>query len=196
MSIQILEKYLPHGCQSYLKHWFGDYYIHIKITKDRASKLGDYRKLPDKSHLITINATLEPQLFFFVLTHELAHLIAFENFGHRIAPHGAEWKVTFGKMIIESLANYSEDLQSILIKFAKSPKANFMASPELVRYFKYKKIESHLTFVEDLGINDVFLYKNEEYKMLGRLKKNYLCKQLNSGREYRFSSLAKVEKII
>jgi predicted SprT family Zn-dependent metalloprotease len=48
--------------------------------------------MPDNSHQITINGTLEPQLFFFVLTHELAHLIAFEKYGRRISPHGQEWK--------------------------------------------------------------------------------------------------------
>lgn len=195
MSIQVLEKYLPAHSLAHLKNWFGEHYIHIKVTRNRASKLGDYRKLPDKSHLITINSTLEPQLFFFVLTHELSHLIAFEKYGHRIAPHGAEWKATFRTMIVESLAIYNEDLQGILLKFAKTPKANFMATPELVRYFRYKKIEPHLTFVEDLKSNDLFIYKNEKYKMLGKIKKNYLCKQMNSGREYRFSSLAKVEKI-
>ena len=79
MSIQSLEKYLPQNTFKYLRIWFSGYYIHIKVTRNRNSKLGDYRKLPDNSHEITVNSTLTPQLFFFVLTHELAHLIAFET---------------------------------------------------------------------------------------------------------------------
>ena len=75
MSVSVLEKFLPENALPYLKIWFGSYPCHLKITKNRNSKLGDYRKLPDKSHQITVNGTLEPQLFFFVLTHELAHLI-------------------------------------------------------------------------------------------------------------------------
>jgi hypothetical protein len=91
--------------------------------------------MPDNSHQITINGTLEPQLFFFVLTHELAHLIAFEKYGRRISPHGQEWKQTFREMLLESLEAYQEDLKLIIKDFSKSPKANFMASPELVKYF-------------------------------------------------------------
>ena len=79
MSVSVLEKFLPENALPYLKIWFGSYPCHLKITKNRNSKLGDYRKLPDKSHQITVNGTLEPQLFFFVLTHELAHLIGFNN---------------------------------------------------------------------------------------------------------------------
>ena len=100
MSIQSLEKYLPQNTLQYLRVWFSDYYIHIKVTRNRNSKLGDYRKLPDNSHEITVNSTLTPQLFFFVLTHELAHLIAFERYGRRISPHGNEWKVTFRNMLL------------------------------------------------------------------------------------------------
>jgi len=50
MSINVLEQYLPERTLPFLKKWFADYVIHIRITKNRDSKLGDYRKLPDKSH--------------------------------------------------------------------------------------------------------------------------------------------------
>ena len=69
MSISLLEKYLPENTLPYLKKWFGEHPIHIKITRGRNSKLGDYRKMPDQSHQITINSTLQPPLFFFVLAH-------------------------------------------------------------------------------------------------------------------------------
>ena len=120
MSVSVLEKFLPENTLPFLKKWFGDYPCHLKITKNRNSKLGDYRKLPDKSHQITVNGTLEPQLFFFVLTHELAHLIAFEQFGRRISPHGTEWKNTFREMLLESINVYQEDLKPIILKFSKS----------------------------------------------------------------------------
>lgn len=195
MSISLLEKYLPQKTLPYLKKWFDDYNIHIKITKGRISKLGDYRKMKDGSHQITINSTLESQLFFFVLTHELAHLLAFEKFGRNIAPHGIEWKQTFRIMLLESLSIYKDDLKPLILKFSKSPKANFMSSPDLVRYFRFSATENHLSFVEDLDIKDSFIYREERYIILNRLKKNYLCENLDNGRQYRFNSLAKVEKI-
>lgn len=194
MSIQSLEKYLPPNTLPYLKIWFADYYIHIKITKNRDSKLGDYRKLPDNTHEITLNSTLVPELFFFVLTHELAHLIAFEKYGRRISPHGNEWKETFRQMLLQSLEVYEEKLRPVIVKFSRSPRANFMASPELVRYFHIEKQDDRLVFIEKLQKGDVFMYRNEKYLLEGLIKKNYLCKNLATGRKYSFKPLARVEK--
>ncbi|MCQ9635070.1 SprT-like domain-containing protein [Chryseobacterium sp. WG23] len=194
MPIKSLEKYLPPNTLTYLRIWFSDYYIHIKVTRNRNSKLGDYRKLPDNSHEITVNSTLTPQLFFFVLTHELAHLIAFEKYGRRISPHGNEWKETFRKMLIESLDIYDEDLKPIIVKFSKAPKANFMASPDLVRYFHTEKQDDSLQFIEELQKGEFFIYRNEKYLLEGLVKKNYLCKNLATGRKYSFKPLARVEK--
>ncbi|MCS3530165.1 SprT-like domain-containing protein [Chryseobacterium sp. JUb7] len=194
MSIQSLEKYLPPNTLQYLKLWFADHYIHIKITRNRNSKLGDYRKLQDKSHEITINSTLVPELFFFVLTHELAHLIAFEKYGRRISPHGNEWKLTFREMLLESLSVYDEKLRPIIVRFSKSPKANFMASPDLVKYFHIEKQDDTLQFIETLQKGDFFIYRNEKYLLEGLIKKNYLCKNLATGRKYSFKPLARVEK--
>jgi hypothetical protein len=194
MSIQSLEKYLPQNTLDHLRNWFSDHSIHIKITRNRNSKLGDYRKLRDLSHEITINSTLQPQLFFFVLTHELAHLIAFEKFGRRISPHGNEWKETFRKMLLESIEVYEDNLKPIIFKFSKSPKANFMASPDLVKYFHIENHDDDEIYIESLVKGDHFLYRNEKYLLEGLIKKNYLCLNLVSGRKYSFKPLARVKK--
>jgi len=195
MSVSVLEKFLPENALPYLKIWFGSYSCHLKITKNRNSKLGDYRKLPDKSHQITVNGTLEPQLFFFVLTHELAHLIAFEKYGRRISPHGAEWKQTFREMLLESLTVYAEDLRPIIQKFSKSPKANFMASPDLVKYFHVPKEDDEQTFIENLKKGELFEYKKEIFVIEETTKKRYLCKNIKSSRKYYFRNLAQVKKL-
>ena len=195
MSISLLEKYLPENTLPYLKKWFGEHPIHIKITRGRNSKLGDYRKMPDQSHQITINSTLQPPLFFFVLAHELAHLLAFENCGHRISPHGSEWKNTFRTMLLESISIFDDDLKPIILKFAKSPKANFMSSPELVRYFHIEDYEDETSYIEDLNINDHFMYRKQIYIIDEKRKKNYLCTQLDTDKKYIFKPLARVEKI-
>lgn len=195
MSIETLKSYLPENALSFLKIWFADYPIHIKITRNRNSKLGDYRKMPDQSHQITINSTLEPDLFFFVLTHELAHLIAFEKFGRRISAHGNEWKTTFAQMILESLEIYPQDLQIILKKFSKSPKANFMSSSDLVRYFHFDQLKDDEVFVESLQIGDRFIYREDAYKVEEKRKKLYLCINSTNAKKYLFKPLAKVQKV-
>ena len=195
MSVNVLGKYLPENTLHHLRKWFGEHYIHIKITKDRKSRLGDYRKLVDGSHKITINATLDKQLFFFVLTHELAHLIVRENYGVAVSPHGCEWKITFGKMLLESISVYTDDLKPLILKFAKSPKANFMASPDLVKYFHAEDLNDELSYVDDLSPGDCFIYRKQKFRMKQRRKKNYLCENLGTGREYIFNPLARVQKI-
>ncbi len=195
MSITVLEKYLPENTLPFLKKWFGDFYIHIKITRGRNSKLGDYRRMPDKSHQITVNSTLQPQLFFFVLTHELAHLIAFEKHDFRIASHGLEWKNTFREMLLESISVYDDDLKPIILKFSKSPKANFAASPDLVKYFHAEDFQDEENYIEDLKTGESFRYRNMRYIIEEKLKKNYLCRNLDNGKKYIFKPLARVEKI-
>ncbi|UOE38341.1 SprT-like domain-containing protein [Chryseobacterium oryzae] len=194
MSIQSLQNYLPENTFPYLKNWFSNHYIHIKITKNRESKLGDYRKLRDNSHEISLNSTLPPQLFFFVLTHELAHLLAFEKYGRKIAPHGAEWKHTFRNMLLESIEVYEDNLKPIIINFSRSPKANFMASPDLVKYFEIRNQDDGSEYIHALKNGDQFIYRNEKYVLQSLIKKNYLCMHLASGRKYSFKPLARVIK--
>lgn len=194
MSVQALLPYLPENTLPFLRKWFGENFIHIKVTKGRETKLGDYRKMPDGSHQITVNSTLQPELFFFVLTHELAHMIAFLKFGRKIAPHGTEWKITFREMLLESIMIYNPELQKIILEFSRSPKANFMASPDLVRYFQNHE-EEGFVFVETLKAGERFVFRNQKYAIIELRKKNYLCKNLENGKNYAFRPLAKVEKL-
>ena len=41
-----------------------------------------------------------PYQFLTTFVHELAHLIIWEKYGHRAAPHGKEWKQCFGALLI------------------------------------------------------------------------------------------------
>ena len=196
MSIQLLQKYLPETAFPYLKDWFAAHQIHLHISRSRNSKLGDYQRLKDGSHKISINHNLQPELFFFVLTHELAHLIAFDQSKNgRIAPHGKEWKITFRKMLHESLNVYSEGLKPHILQFSKSPKANFMASGPIVKFFHKDELSNNEVFMDELAVDDSFLYRKQIYIIRQKLKKNYLCENLQNGKKYIFKALAKVEKI-
>lgn len=196
MAAELLTKYNPESGIPLLKKWFGTHKLHIHISRTRNSKLGDYQRKKDGSHKITINHDLQPEFFFFVLTHELAHLIAFEdNKGKRIAPHGQEWKSTFRQMLHESLHVYDNKLQPHILEFSKSPKANFMASGELVSFFYQDSLTDSEFFMNKLLPKDRFIYRNEAYTIKEKLKKNYLCENENNGRKYIFKAMAKVEKL-
>ena len=132
------------------KFGLGVILVILKLPKNRNSKLGDYRKLPDKSHQITVNGTLEPQLFFFVLTHELAHLIAFENMAGEFRLMVQNGSRLFREMLLESLTVYAEDLRPIIQKFSKSPKVNLWF-PDLVKYFHVPE-EDELLYQKTLSL--------------------------------------------
>lgn len=191
--MESLNNFIPNNGIGYIKKWLHNHACNIKITKNRQSKLGDYRLMPNKSHQITINGNLDPELFFFVFTHEIAHLLAYYN-NKNISPHGIEWKMIFQKMIIESISVYSKELQDLLIKFSKNPKANYMSSPDLVKYFDSKNNDDN-TYIENIPIGESFLYKTHIYIVEEKKKKHYLCKNIKTGKLYLFKSCAKVEQI-
>ena len=197
MQVNLLEKYLPPNALPILKNWFGDYIIHIKITNERSSKLGDYQKVGDNKFIITINHNLQPELFFFVFTHEIAHLFAFEKYGRRkIAPHGKEWKNTFRRLLVETISIYSEDVKPLILEYAVSPKANFAASTGLKRHFYPDQLEDDEVFVEQLQLGEIFWFRETKYRMETRRRKNYLCSKVSTGQEYIFRPLIKVKKTI
>ena len=89
----------------------------------------------------------------------MAHLIAFEKWKKNFTTR-TEWKQTFREMLLESLEAYQEDLKLIIKDFSKSPKANFMASPELVKYFSQRR---RWFFIENLEIGERFIFRKNIY---------------------------------
>lgn len=190
--MQKIELKIPKEAFFFVEKWLENHHCQVILSPDRRSKLGDYRLLPDGSHQITINSGLNEEFFFFVLTHEIAHLLAFHQ-NRRILPHGKEWKSTFRNLILETIFVYSEKLQPLLKEFSKNPKANFMSAPTLVKYFDNRPDDDSF-YVEDLQVGDQFIYQSEAYQVEEKKKKRYLCKNLSTGRQYYFRTCAKIEK--
>src|SRR6187455_3787837 len=93
-----LAAFLPEGCFDKVVHYLHHYKVHLTVTRERKSVLGDYRNaVHGKNHRITVNSNLNKYAFLITLLHELAHLLAHEKYGHRILPHGAQWKIEYGK---------------------------------------------------------------------------------------------------
>ena len=97
-------------------------------------------------------------------------------------------------MLQESIQVYDLLLQPIILEYARAPKANYMSSPGLVRYFD-DLAGNKLIYVESLEAGATFFYRGKRYRLEQRLKKNYLCQETDGGRKYLFKPLAKVERI-
>ena len=76
-----LQKYLPERAVDSIFELIRINDVHLKIVNQRQSKHGDYRRVPGGAHVITINNSLNKYAFLITLVHEIAHLVAFENYG-------------------------------------------------------------------------------------------------------------------
>src|SRR5690606_27787034 len=101
--ITVLSKYLPENSFEPVFELIKAYHVHLKIVNERTTRHGDYRKNPDGSHQITVNASLNKYRFLITLVHEIAHLVAFQKYGRNIKPHGEEWKHTFKLLMVPFL---------------------------------------------------------------------------------------------
>ena len=87
-----LKSYIPEESFEDVLFYIQHYKVHLTITRQRQSILGDYRHAHEgKAHRISINGNLNQYSFLITLLHELAHLFTYERFGHRVFAHGIEW---------------------------------------------------------------------------------------------------------
>ncbi len=194
---QILQKYLPENSSELVFEWIKQYRIHLKITRSRKSKLGDFRPahkgLP---HRISINNNLNKYAFLITLVHEIAHLVVFNNYGNRVRPHGKEWKLAYRNLmnpfIIEKV--FPEELEHIIYQYLKNAAASSNSNILLARALKkYDPDEDTGLHIEDLDENSIFKLSNGKvFKKLEKRRKRFKCKNLETGKYYLFDPLARV----
>ena len=83
-----LEDHVPAESLSLLNQLIDKNDVDLKMVNERVTRHGDYRKLPNGKHRITINQNLNEYRFLITLVHEIAHLEAFKAHGKLIKPHG------------------------------------------------------------------------------------------------------------
>lgn len=202
VSLEFLKKYLPDSTYPLVASYLVRYKVTLTITRSRRSILGDYRRpYKGQGHRISVNGDLNKYAFLLTLLHELAHLLAFESYGIRIAPHGKEWKQAF-KSILKQLqqdtpAVFPEDVAQAVRNYMHDPAARSCSDDNLVRALrKYDHARPGICLIEDLEEGDCFLVPGGELFRRGRkLRKRYECKSVKSGHLYTFSPLYEVKKV-
>ena len=174
------------------------YQIRLKITNKRNSKLGDY-KAPlktEKLHHITVNGDLNPFAFLYVFLHELAHLIVFKQFGHRVEPHGKEWKAEFSELLLFAVGKrfFPADISNQILRYSNNIQAAGLGGIELTRVFKRYDLKApDLKLLEELPQATVFELADGRSFIKGeKLRKRYRCQCMESKRFYLFNPLAVV----
>jgi len=193
---QVLSRFLPVGTVEYVADLILNYDTHFRISKKRKTKLGDYRSPRNgKGHCISVNGDLNEYAFLITSIHEFAHLTTFNKFGHKVAPHGLQWKHEFKLLFnpIFELTELPEDVTLAMTNYLKNAKASSCTDDKLSRVLKRYDKNINALFVEHLKIGDKFKLKGKTFVKGKKLRKYYLCQDLNTGRDYRVLGLAEVD---
>jgi hypothetical protein len=170
----------------------------VKIKKERKTRHGDYRALPNGKHQITINSNLNPYRFLITLIHEIAHFEAYKAYGRFIKPHGIEWKRTFQHLMLPFLNPevFPSNILPLLAKHFKTPKASSDTDINLSLALKQFDKPNNKTYIFEVPIGSMFkLYNGRVFKMSKKRVKRFECVEVKTGRLYLFNPNAEVQML-
>ena len=198
--LQSLIDFLPEGAYPMVEPYLLHYKVHLTITRSRSSVLGDYRNAHSgKAHRISVNGNLNPYAFLVTLLHELAHLITFIRFGHRVEAHGREWKQQFSELLKHFIGAsfFPKDIKSQLEQSLTNPAASSCADINLMRVLrKYDPVKEGHCLVEELSIGAKFEIKgNRIFECGERVRKRIKATEVSTGKIYLFSPVYEVKLI-
>jgi hypothetical protein len=199
--LHALNTYLPDGAFEPVIQLINHYKVHLTVTRERKSVLGDYRHaVLGANHKITVNGNLNKYEFLITLLHELAHLLCFEQYRNRVEAHGKEWKAIYGQLLAQfiQLAIFPEDIRKSLQKTLLNPAATANGETALLLILrKYNTIQKE-GVVTLAHVADGTLFKETKGRTFRKIKlrrKRIECIEVATGNIYLFSALTEVKII-
>lgn len=198
--LHALAAYLPENSFEQVAEYLHQYKVHLTLTRQRQSVLGDYRNaIHGKNHRISINANLNKFSFLITLLHELAHLLAFEQFGNRIQAHGKEWKSIYKNLLADFVSRkvFPADIEYALYQSMQNPAASSCAEESLLRVLrKYNVAKNGVHLLEELPEGSLFkLDDGRIFEKGERLRKRFRCTEKKTGLVYLFSPVYEVKLV-
>jgi hypothetical protein len=196
--ISALQNYLPPNTYDAVLEYLHLYKVHLTVARERKSILGDYRqRTHSQNHRISVNGNLNTYAFLITLLHELAHLLAFENYGNKIFSHGKEWKLVFGQLLARFIEKdvFPGDIKTALSQSLHDPAASSCSNEKLLRVLRnYDKEQSNLLFIEDIPEGSLFkTHDGKVFKKGGKIRKRFRCTEVKTKRLYLFSPVYEAE---
>jgi len=188
-------EFVPEEVSSILTKWIFKYNIHLTISRDRKTKLGDFR-INNRDNLlrISVNGGLNPYAFIITLVHEIAHAVV--HIKYRSAkPHGIEWKKEYQKLMVEIFARnvFPKDINSALANYMRNPKASSNADKRLYMALrKYDDNKHNVIYLQDLEEGTEFILQNRLFRKGKKRRTRFSCIEIGSNREYTVNALAEV----
>jgi predicted SprT family Zn-dependent metalloprotease len=193
-----LKQFLPEGCFDEVVHYLQHYKVQLTVTRQRHTILGDYRHRHEgKGHRISVNGNLNKYSFLITLLHELAHLFTYERYGHRVMPHGTEWKKEFRHILSQFLAKkvFPQDIEDTLVSTLKNPAASSCGDEKLLRVLRdYDPKKEGTCLVEQVPENGRFKIQGDRLFIKGpKIRTRYKCQEVATKKWFLFSGLYEVE---
>ncbi len=191
-----IKSFVPENAFSEVMRLWEENAFQLTISRPRKTKKGDFK--PDIRgvfHRISVNGNLNKFEFLFVLIHEYAHLVVWKKYGRQVKSHGKEWKYEFQVHLLPFLKMnvFPEDVNRAIVQYIQDPKAASSTDMVLQKMFKnYDEKNPNEILVEDIPVGEMFVYNNRLFRMEKKLRKNYVCMEVDSSRKYRFNPLVPV----
>ena len=197
-QINVVRNYVPAAAIPILSKYFNYWKVNVVTVPRRNTKHGDFKILSQGFHRISVNNSSNPYRFLITLIHEIAHLVAFKDFGYSIKPHGKEWKSCYQKLMIPFLNSeiFPKDLLNLLAFHFKNPRASTDVDFNLVIELNKFDPENEKNYIFELDSGTIFETDNGRKFVLGsKRKKRYECYELSTRKKYFFSPHAQVKRI-
>ena len=199
--LHALANYLPDGAFEPVVQLIHQYKVHLTVTRERKSVLGDYRHpFLGSNHKITVNGNLNKYEFLITLLHELAHLLCFEQYRNRVEAHGKEWKNIYGSLLkaFIDLDLFPEDIKKSLKKTLLNPAATANGETALLLVLRRYNPVQKAGVVVLAHLADGTLFKEIKGRTFRKIKlrrKRIECIELATGNIYLFSALTEVQVV-
>lgn len=192
----ILAQYMPANAAPIIAKWIDYFQCEFKISKNRTTKLGDYRHpFKGTGHKISVNNGLNPYAFLVTTVHEFAHLLTWNDHKNKVKPHGAEWKTNFKRMMkpFFDLNVFPPDVSDSIATYLNNPAASSCTDLRLARALKKYDVKETGVHVEQLPMAAIFSLKDgRRFQKAEKIRKRYRCTCLDNGKVYLFNPLAEV----
>jgi len=195
-----LQQFIPKGSEPLIMRYLHEHKVHLTITRERKSVLGDYRHAAHgQNHRISVNSNLNRYSFLITLIHELAHLVTFNHYGNKVQSHGKEWKMVYRKMLEEfiKIPIFPDDILAALNKNMHNLPASSCADEGLMRILKrYDLNGSDQLLIEQIPEGNLFAIENGRvFKRGKKMRKRFQCTEIATGKLYLFSPIYEVKAV-
>jgi len=191
-----LQEYIPQQAITHVTKLLDHDSLTVSVKNERKTRHGDYTRLPNGKHQITVNSNLNSYRFLITLIHEIAHFEAYKSYGRMIKPHGIEWKRTFQHLMLPFINPeiFPSELLPLLAKHFKNPKATSDTDVNLALALKQFDEPNDKTYIFDIPLGSDFkLYNGKVFKRGNKRVKRYECVEIKTGKLYLFNPNAEVE---